>query len=495
MRERRFRLRGSVALEPIIDGWPAWLMLLDPLARGFYRAHHMAILDSFLRSPQRHLQAAADPRLRGGPFCDLAGVPIREVAAWTADYGRRALRDVEFAKELGALAKGDRDAGASTMMMGRAEVVRDLRGSRCVSPFRGVSPRPTTMGVAVWNPASPRPSMFSTPRLHADTRLVVGQGTPAEIGDAAALHHVGESREVAEGRLEAIGIDPAGLLAPEQVGAQRQAGPFLIGHASVALDLPAGGWLVTDPLPPTSSETARGLDDVRIVAVTHCHPDHLSTEALLPLLPQQPTVLVPVGGATPLDPDPAPALRALGFRNVIGVRVDEDLSLCGVRLRTLPFTGEHGALQVSSKISYLVEIRDRRFLFAADSTGHDPDSFNLPDPLAHSDPLFIGLEPAGAEARWLYGPVLDLLGAAGIGGERMRGATADEVLAVASRLGTKTVRIYAAGAPGMDHIFSRPTTNSAQIKTEFANLLAAAGFDLDLEMLVRPGQPIWGRST
>src|ERR1700740_3222776 len=97
------RIAGNYSIEPLVDGWAAWLMLLDPVSSGFYRSHHIAILESYLSSPERHRKALADPRLAGGPFCDLADLPDASIAAWTESYRQLSTQPIRFAQEFAEL--------------------------------------------------------------------------------------------------------------------------------------------------------------------------------------------------------------------------------------------------------------------------------------------------------------------------------------------------------------------------------------------------------
>jgi glyoxylase-like metal-dependent hydrolase (beta-lactamase superfamily II) len=496
--EDSVHILSGCSIEPLVDGWAAWLMVIDPVAAGFYRNHHVEMLESYLSSPERHRKAVADPRLAGGPFCDLPDMPYVQIAEWATWYRQVSAGPIQFAEEFGALLRRlacdrlpDGYVGLPLTLQGRLELRHDLSGAPVARALRGVTERPSTLGVAVWRDGRRRPSMFSTPRLSSDHRFTLAGGTPAQIAAVAGLHHIPAPREMAAAHAEVLGLALDSLFEPASTQPPPPRAMRFLGHASVAMPI-GEGWLLTDPVPPATSRAARSLSDVRIVLVTHCHPDHFSIEALLPLLPQQPTVFVPAGSGAPIDPPAAPALRALGFREVIEVRPYDQVRLAGAVITALPFLGEHGSLPIDSKTVFHVATDSQRVVFAADATGLDPCVFCDLHTIDRTDALLIGMEPAGAPARWLYGPVLDkTLDGPRSGSELMRGATAEEVLALADALGTRIVRIYGTGAPGMEHIFGRSAANTPQVLAEVDRVRDLAhGKGIDLVVLDVPGQTI-----
>ncbi len=76
------RLAADLRVEPLVGDWAAWLMLLSPGTRRRYNAGlHLPILRSYLKHPERHARASADPRLSAGRFADLpfpAAAPVQQ---------------------------------------------------------------------------------------------------------------------------------------------------------------------------------------------------------------------------------------------------------------------------------------------------------------------------------------------------------------------------------------------------------------------------------
>ena len=498
-------LAQDVAIEPLVDGWPAWLMLLDPVTAGFYRQRHVELLTSYISNPKRHARALRDPRLTGGPFCDLECTPDDKVVAYLEWYAKSSREHLQFAHDLEQVRRVLMEADADSplpdyrqlpaSLRGRIEFRYDYLGRPSLRLLTGAADVPQVNGGAIWASALSRPSILSTPRLTDDPRTQTSGMTPSAIGAFSAMHH----REVALADFERFARE-AGVRNPLQLVAQpvRGAGTDrrvrFLGHTSVAIPL-ASGLLVSDPVPPSGNPAARGLADVRLVLITHGHPDHFSPEALLSLLPMGPTVVVPASGSgTPYDPPLKSAVQALGFADVVELRPYETLGQDDVIVRALPFLGEHGSLAIDSKTVYEVRQEQRSIVLAADATGLDPQVLVGCSSAASSVCLIIGIEPAGARSGWLYGPVLGK-SAAGLrlAAQPLAGADAAEVLALARASGAGAIRIYGTGAPGMGHVLGRSSLNASRADAEAAKLREMPGArDLDIRVLTRPGQEVAG---
>jgi hypothetical protein len=243
--------------------------------------------------------------------------------------------------------------------------------------------------------------------------------------------------------LEAGIRDPLRLVdrAARRAGVDRRV--RFLGHASVAIPL-ASGLLVSDPVPPSCNPAARGLADVRLIVISHGHPDHLSPEALLSLLPMRPTVIVPAAGSgTPYDPALKSAVAALGFADVVELRPYESFVQDDVTVRALPFLGEHGSLAIDSKAVFEVRQEQRSIILAADATGLDPQVLASCADAASDVCLVIGIEAAGARSGWLYGPLLGKSPGPGV-----RCAGDPDIRHRGARIGTRAGPVIAQRVPG-----------------------------------------------
>ena len=70
-------------------------------------------------------------------------------------------------------------------------------------------------------------------------------------------------------------------------------------------------------------------------------------------------------------------------------------------------TAEHFDLDIQSKLSYCIQLKGNKFLFAADSNNLEPYLYDhIFDFIGSIDMLFLGMECDGAPLTWLYGPLL-----------------------------------------------------------------------------------------
>jgi L-ascorbate metabolism protein UlaG (beta-lactamase superfamily) len=483
-----------------MDGWPAWLLNSDAVTAGFFRIRHLGILDSYLSRPERHAAAIADARLAGGTFSDLAGVDLGAVRDFAAWYEKVSAPFVEYARAMDSLhavlAADPRSLPPASelppALRGRIEVLRSDEGFPAVRVLRGPEVPPVALTAALWPDARRRPSFGSTPRIAADPRLQTVQPAMAVLRQLAALAHVPVSRAEAADIGQAAGADLDGFLEPAEVGGghgeDRQV--RFLGHASVLIRV-ARGYLLTDPLPPATSDAARGLSDITCVLISHGHPDHFNPEALLPLVAQQPLVVVPrADGGSRFDASMADVLRLLGFTDVRevlpyeAVVVDEETEVVA-----LPFLGEHGGLPIHAKSAFRVATPFGSVVVAADATGMDPAVFDHESTRRGTDLLCIGIEPVGARVAWLYGPLLATgHKSRGMGDVPMAGADAHEVRAIARALGAHRVAVYGTGAPGMEHILGRAESVQPRSAIESEILRSTAAADgLEIHLLETPG--------
>jgi L-ascorbate metabolism protein UlaG (beta-lactamase superfamily) len=141
--------------------------------------------------------------------------------------------------------------------------------------------------------------------------------------------------------------------------------------------------------------------------ITHGHQDHLMFETLLQLRHKVKTVLVPKNNGGGLaDPSLKLVLQNIGFGSVMEIDEAETVEIEGGAITGLPFFGEHGDLNIRSKIAYLINLRGKSVICAADSNNLEPLLYeHIREVVNGVDAMFIGMECDGAPLSWLYGPL------------------------------------------------------------------------------------------
>jgi L-ascorbate metabolism protein UlaG (beta-lactamase superfamily) len=189
-------------------------------------------------------------------------------------------------------------------------------------------------------------------------------------------------------------------------------------------------------------------DHIDYVCITHSHQDHCCPEVLLQLRNRIGTLIVPRNNTLSIaDPSLKLVLRALGFSNVIVLDPLECLSFAEGQITSLPFFGEHCGLDVQSKQAFFVEVRDRKFLFLADSAGVDCSFYHrLSRRISNVDALFIGMECRGAPLTWLYGPYLTSpVNRKDDESRRLSGSDCTQAWAIVQSIGARRAYVYAMG--------------------------------------------------
>ena len=190
-----------------------------------------------------------------------------------------------------------------------------------------------------------------------------------------------------------------------------------------------------------------------------------------------------LGPALQARPTPPPS----DAQNVAALNSTADtLRLGGGTLHALPFFGEHGDLNIRSKLGFMFETGERRVLMVADSNNLDDRLYEqIRRRYGKIDTLFIGMECEGAPVSWLYGPMLKTKLARSMDeSRRLNGSDSRAGFRLAQIIGAERVFIYAmAQEPWLTFISSLEYDESSFAMQEARKMIAAcrqAGVDASL---------------
>jgi L-ascorbate metabolism protein UlaG (beta-lactamase superfamily) len=506
----RLYLKPNVQVEPLVNSWYAWPLLIPPatLARVMSQ-WHLRIMTSYVTSPEVHASAAKNPKLLGGPFIDMDGKRVDKVRALLDHTNTECAALLALSTAIADLdqmlrthAKGhslqplyERIPG---VLRGYVELFynRDNHPSyRLIEPLlyaSGYYDRSLQSLMLSLTTGDDRPFVMSTPR-------VPGPGLVewrAAFDDDRVDWLFRLTREPQPWSVikDVMGLPDAedetlrSLLTPEPPPPYRRyrgAGVRwrYFGHACILIET-ATVSLLFDPVLSYTYESGISRftyadlpDRIDYVFITHNHQDHILFETLLQLRHRIGTVVVPRNGSSELqDPSLRLLLRNIGFSNVIELGELETLAFDGGSVVGLPFLGEHADLNVRTKIAYLVHLLGHSLFFAADSCNIDPTLYQrLHAVVGDIDALFLGMECDGAPLTWLYGALLTKpLERAMSESRRLSGSDCAQALDIIERFHCRDVYVYAMGQePWLNYVMSikyteesRPIVQSNQLIEE-----------------------------
>jgi L-ascorbate metabolism protein UlaG (beta-lactamase superfamily) len=491
MAQEKLYLGSSALVEPLVDQWYAWSQLISPAQAAMQLVErHLKIMDSYIKAPHVHVAAVNNPAMLGGPFINYGGERVGEIRE-LLERTRRARKQMidlhKAIKDLDELLRNEaRGASLEPLyskvpgsLRGYVELVYDLNNHPSFrllenllyrSPFYDEGAQSVMLSTLE---SDDRPFILSTPRLedeqHLHLRLPLRhEGLDALFSMSSAPQSLAWIRE----RLD-IGEAAADALRKLLTAAPPRACPpwrgegvrwRYFGHACVLVESQDVSILLDPVLSygyPTALEryTLEDLPDrIDYVLITHAHADHVMLETLLRLRHKIGSIVVPrAGGGALQDPSLKSLLSAIGFRDVRELDTLEEISLDGGRIIGFPFLGEHGDLDIRSKLAYRIELGGHALLFAADSSNLEPQLYaHLRRACGETDVLFLGMECDGAPMSWIYGPLLTRpLARKDDQTRRLAGSNFERALGIVEALGCKEVYVYAMGQePWLGYVMS-----------------------------------------
>jgi hypothetical protein len=339
-------LRPDVIIEPLVDGFYAWLHTVSPVQAAMNLAYvQVPLLESYLQSPQVHINASRNPALRGGFFVNIEAARSAEVRELLASIKRDRAEMLNFAAKVQEAEDIVRQSATGfdltpvypklpAELSGLVELAYDTNNQpvmRYIEPLLYESSLYTAARQSVQLSLETyveRPFILSTPRLPApeilDLPLPFLHPWLAELfrsrvhgttmSRLAELYQLTDEQTALLDQLMA----PEPDLSPDRY-IDRGGRIRYFGHACLVLQTPEVT-IMTDPwvssqAAKTDRYTYRDVPDhIDLVLITHGHQDHIVLETLLALRGRIGHVVVPrASRGNMADPSLALYLEHLGL--------------------------------------------------------------------------------------------------------------------------------------------------------------------------------------
>jgi L-ascorbate metabolism protein UlaG (beta-lactamase superfamily) len=510
-------LRPDAIIEPLVDRFYAWLLTVSPVQAAMNLAFvQVPLLESYLQSPQVHINASANPGLRGGLFVNVEEANTGEVRDLLAAIKRDRAEMLDFAAAIAEAEELMRQSATGfgltplyprlpSALSGLVEFAYDTSNQpamRYIEPLVYESSAYTEDRQSVQlslETGIERPFILSTPRLsspdaldlHIPFRhpgleeLVRSRVHGTTLSRLREMLELGEDETAALSRLLAAKPD---LAADRHIDSGGRIRYF--GHACLVLQTPEAA-IITDPFissdaSATDRFTYRDLPDhIDLALITHGHQDHIVLETLLALRGRIGAVVVPRSSRGNLaDPSLALYLSHLGLP-VIEVDDFSEVEFPGGKVTATPFLGEHADLDIRAKSTYCVEFAGRTVFVGADSSGIDPVLYRYTrNHVGRVDMAFLGMECAGAPLTWLYGALFTQPITKKMSNSRtLSGSNAEQAAGIMTELGASEAYVYAMGEEAwLGHVMATTyNEDSYQLKqvSEFMTWCADHGIKSD----------------
>jgi L-ascorbate metabolism protein UlaG (beta-lactamase superfamily) len=502
-----------VIIEPLVDRFYAWLHTVAPVQASMNLAFlQLPLLESYLQSPQVHINASQNPDLRGGFFVGIDESRAGEIQDLVSSIKNDRSEMLRFAEAIAAAEEIMREGATGfdltplypklpAELSGLVELAYDTSNHpslRFIEPLVYHSAAYTEDRQSVQlslDSGIERPFILSTPRLAAPDVLDLDipfrhQGLEelfkARIhpSTTARLREALELDDSQAGVLERLLAGVPNLASNRHIDGGGRIRYF--GHACLVMQT-AEAAVVTDPFISADGSlsdryTYQDLPDhIDLVLITHGHQDHIVLESLLQLRGRVGAVVVPRSSRGNL-PDPSLAL----YLSHLGLPVQEvddfdEVEFPGGKVIATPFLGEHADLDIRGKSTYCVRLAGKVVFAGADSSGIDPGLYGyMRRHIGRVDFAFLGMECAGAPLTWLYQALLTQPVTKKMSDSRtLSGSNAAQAAAIMTELGASEAYVYAMGEESwLGHVMATSyNEDSYQLKQveEFMTWCAAHG--------------------
>ncbi len=514
--EARF-LRPDAIIEPLVDGFYAWMHTVTPVQAAMNLAFvQVPLLESYLQSPLVHINASRNPELRGGFFVGIEESRSGEVQDLLTSIKRDRAEMLDFAAAVAEAEELVRTSATGfdltplypklpSALSGLVEIAYDTSNQpaiRYIEPLVYESNVYTEARQSVQlslETGVERPFILSTPRLSSpdvlDLRIPFRHPGLEELFRSrvhgTTLSRLREMLELDDDEAAALSrlmADQPDLSADRHIDSGARIRYF--NHACLVLQTPEAA-IITDPwisadASATDRFTYRDLPDhIDLALITHGHQDHIVLETLLALRGRIGTVVVPRSSRGNMaDPSMALYLSHLGLP-VTEVDDFSEVEFPGGTVIATPFLGEHADLDIRGKSTYCVRLGGRTIFVGADSSGIDPGLYRyMRGHVGQVDMAFLGMECAGAPLTWLYQGLFTKPVTKKMSDSRtLSGSNAEQAAGIMTELGASEAYVYAMGEESwLGHVMATSyNEDSYQLKqvAEFMTWCAGHGVKSD----------------
>ena len=492
MNGKQFYLKPNIVIEPLYDRWYAWAHLISPATAAMNVTNrHLKIMNSYIQSPQIHQMAVKNPKMLGGPFMDYDGVRLDDIKALRESTLEKQADLIAFSaavKELDEMLRSKANGGSleplyehvPDILRGYVELVYDLNNNPAYRFFEPLlyssefyKKESQSIALSITN-NDERPFCLSTPRINEEGVLHLNIPFDHEgIDELCKMKRTAGSIDEIAGKL---GIQPEDRTLFDTFFTEQSHPSYrkyegdkarmrYFGHACILLETNEVSVLI-DPLVSYYGydSTVDHFSDIDLpdtidyVLITHNHQDHILLETLIPLRHKIKNIIVPRSCTGALqDPNLKLTLNSVGFNNVIEIDDMEQINFQNCTITGLPFTGEHGDLNIQAKSCFHVRLGASSFLFVADSKILERRIYeHIHRSIGDVDVLFLGMECDGAPYSWLYGPLLTKdVTREDDQTRRLSGCNHEKGMVLVDTFNPKEVYVYAMGAePWLEFISS-----------------------------------------
>jgi L-ascorbate metabolism protein UlaG (beta-lactamase superfamily) len=509
MTDKKLFLKQNILAEPLFNQWYAWPYLIPPVSAAMYIANsHLKVMQSFVSAPQVHVAALKNPAMLGGAFInhDPSKAPdIKRLIDKTLIEQKAMLEFAEAIRTLDQMLLNEATGYSMEALYtkvpdplkGYVELVYDLHDHPSIRFFERLlykskfyNTGSQSVSLSEINSDS-RSFVFSTPRLESDGRLFLNISLESEALDE--LFRMKAAPQPLEYIKDVLGItdERDGLFntfftedEPERPDHFDGDGVRIryLGHACILIETRDVSLLI-DPVISykynggVERQTFADLPEkIDYVLITHTHQDHMMFETLLQLRHKVGNFIVPrSGGGDRVDPSARLILQTVGFNNVWELDELEEIEIPGGYIMGCPFLGEHGDLNVKSKLAYYINLLGKGTLAVSDSNNLESRLYrHLNEIIGEIDILFIGMECDGAPMSWLYGPLLTKpVIRKNDQSRRFDGSTSEKGLGIIDILKPKLIYVYAMGQePWCSYLTSIRYTETSRPIVESNKLVA-----------------------